>query len=90
MSTVRLSVRLSETEGEREGGVVRRGGGGAERSGCAQIPWLYRGWLSAFLLTLHFNITVEPRSTDTRSIQTPGYYRQFRLSRREAHTVKFR
>ena len=31
--------------------------------------------------------TVEPRSTDTRLIRTPGYCGQFRLSRRgKAHT----
>ena len=30
--------------------------------------------------------TVEPRSTDTLLIQTPGYYGQFRLSGRTAHT----
>ena len=31
------------------------------------------------------NTTVEPRSTDTRLIRTPGYYGQFRLSRRKVH-----
>ena len=30
-------------------------------------------------------ITVAPRSMDTRLLRTPGYYRQFRLSRRKAH-----
>ena len=29
--------------------------------------------------------TVEPRSTDTRLIRTPGYYGQFRLSRRKSY-----
>ena len=35
--------------------------------------------------------TVEPRSTDTRLIRTPGYCGQFRLSRRgKAHTFSLK
>ena len=34
--------------------------------------------------------TLEPRSTDTRLIRTPGYYGQFRLSRRKAHTFSLK
>ena len=36
------------------------------------------------------NNTVEPRTTDTRLIWTPGYYGQFRLSQQKAHTFSLK